>query len=56
MTPIYTALAVLVAFIWGMNFTFIAWGLESFPPLMLTTLRFFLYRCATGFFSEAAQI
>lgn len=41
MTPTYTALAVLVTFIWGVNFTFIAWGLESFPPLMLTALRFF---------------
>jgi len=41
MTPIYTALAVLVTFIWGVNFTFIAWALESFPPLMLTALRFF---------------
>src|SRR5699024_786539 len=33
--------AVLVTFIWGVNFTFIAWALESFPPLMLTALRFF---------------
>lgn len=41
MTLIHIALAVLVAFIWGMNFTFIAWALESFPPLMLTALRFF---------------
>ena len=41
MSPIYTALAVLVTFIWGVNFTFIAWGLESFPPLMLIALRFF---------------
>ena len=41
MTPIRIALAVLVAFIWGVNFTFIAWALESFPPLMLTALRFF---------------
>ena len=40
MTPIHIALAVLVAFIWGVNFTFIAWALESFPPLMLTALRF----------------
>lgn len=37
----FIALAVLVAFIWGVNFTFIAWALESFPPLMLTALRFF---------------
>ncbi|MGP4787745.1 EamA family transporter [Psychrobacter sp. 1Y11] len=41
MSPIHIALAVLVAFIWGVNFTFIAWGLESFPPLMLTAMRFF---------------
>ncbi|MGP4969360.1 EamA family transporter [Psychrobacter aquimaris] len=41
MTPIHTGLAILVTFIWGVNFTFIAWGLESFPPLMLTALRFF---------------
>lgn len=41
MSPIHVALAVLVAFIWGVNFTFIAWGLESFPPLMLTAMRFF---------------
>ncbi|MEC5211406.1 O-acetylserine/cysteine efflux transporter [Psychrobacter sp. PL15] len=41
MTPLHTTLAVLVTFIWGVNFTFIAWGLESFPPLMLTALRFF---------------
>lgn len=41
MTPLHISLAVLVAFIWGVNFTFIAWGLESFPPLMLTALRFF---------------
>ncbi|MGO2561270.1 EamA family transporter [Psychrobacter sp.] len=50
MTPIYTALAVLVAFIWGVNFTFIAWGLESFPPLMLTTLRFFFTAVPLVFF------
>jgi len=41
MIPIHIALAVLVAFIWGVNFTFIAWSLESFPPLMLTAMRFF---------------
>ena len=41
MSPLHIALAILVAFIWGVNFTFIAWALESFPPLMLTALRFF---------------
>ena len=50
MSPIYTALAVLVTFIWGVNFTFIAWGLESFPPLMLTALRFFFTAVPLVFF------
>ena len=50
MTPIHLALAVLVAFIWGVNFTFIAWALESFPPLMLTALRFFFTAVPLVFF------
>ncbi|MBF0659827.1 EamA family transporter [Psychrobacter sp. NG25] len=50
MTPLYTALAVLVTFIWGVNFTFIAWGLDSFPPLMLTALRFFFTAIPLVFF------
>ncbi len=50
MTPLYTVLAVLVTFIWGVNFTFIAWGLESFPPLMLTALRFFFTAIPLVFF------
>ena len=50
MTPLYTALAVLVTFIWGVNFTFIAWALDSFPPLMLTALRFFFTAVPLVFF------
>jgi O-acetylserine/cysteine efflux transporter len=50
MTPLYSALAVLVTFIWGVNFTFIAWGLDSFPPLMLTALRFFFTAVPLVFF------
>ena len=50
MTPIHTGLAILVTFIWGVNFTFIAWGLESFPPLMLTALRFFFTAVPLVFF------
>ncbi len=30
MTPLHIVLAIVVAFIWGVNFTFIAWALESF--------------------------
>ena len=50
MTPIHITLAVLVTFIWGVNFTFIVWALESFPPLMLTALRFFFTAVPLVFF------
>ena len=50
MNPIHIFLAVLVAFIWGVNFTFIAWALDSFPPLMLTALRFFFTAVPLVFF------
>lgn len=50
MTPLHIALAVLVTFIWGVNFTFIAWALDSFPPLMLTALRFFFTAVPLVFF------
>ncbi|WP_352339201.1 EamA family transporter [Psychrobacter sp. 16-MNA-CIBAN-0192] len=50
MTPLHIALAILVTFIWGVNFTFIAWALDSFPPLMLTALRFFFTAVPLVFF------
>ena len=34
-------LAILVAFIWGFNFVVIEVGLESFPPILFSSLRFF---------------
>jgi O-acetylserine/cysteine efflux transporter len=42
MPPAHIALALLVAIIWGMNFAAMKIGLESFPPLLLTGLRFLL--------------
>jgi O-acetylserine/cysteine efflux transporter len=33
-------LAILVAFIWGFNFVVIAIGLDSFPPILFSALRF----------------
>ncbi len=36
----HIALAVLVAAIWGFNFVVIRVGLDTFPPLLLTALRF----------------
>lgn len=40
MRPRHMLLALLVAAIWGINFTVIRIGLGSFPPLLLAALRF----------------
>ena len=40
--PVHLALAVLVAAIWGLNFVVIEVGLEDFPPLLLSALRYAL--------------
>ncbi|MGH2947853.1 MAG: EamA family transporter [Solirubrobacteraceae bacterium] len=42
MRPFHVALAVLVAAVWGLNFVVIEVGLEDFPPLLLSALRYAL--------------
>jgi len=42
MRPVHVSLAVLVAAIWGLNFVVIEVGLEDFPPLLLSALRYTL--------------
>ncbi|KAB8163008.1 EamA family transporter [Streptomyces sp. 3MP-14] len=42
MRPRHTALAVLVAAVWGVNFVVIEVGLDHFPPLLFSALRFLL--------------
>jgi O-acetylserine/cysteine efflux transporter len=42
MRSAHVALAVLVAAVWGLNFVVIEVGLEDFPPLLLSTLRYLL--------------
>jgi O-acetylserine/cysteine efflux transporter len=42
MTRRDTALAILVALLWGANFVFIDRGLAGFPPLLFVALRFVL--------------
>ena len=42
MRPLHIALAVLVAAVWGLNFVVIEVGLEDFPPLLLSSLRYLL--------------
>ncbi|GES28445.1 EamA family transporter [Streptomyces angustmyceticus] len=40
MRPAHLALAVLVAAVWGVNFTVVEIGLSHFPPLLFSALRF----------------
>jgi O-acetylserine/cysteine efflux transporter len=40
MRPAHLTLAVLVAAVWGVNFTVIEVGLGHFPPLLFSALRF----------------
>ncbi|MGW0641392.1 EamA family transporter [Streptomyces badius] len=40
MRPRHVALAVLVAALWGVNFVVIELGLDHFPPLLFSALRF----------------
>ncbi|MFI1829911.1 EamA family transporter [Streptomyces sp. NPDC020412] len=40
MRPAHIALAVLVAAVWGVNFVVIEVGLDHFPPLLFSALRF----------------
>ena len=42
MRSVHLALAVLVAAIWGLNFVVIEVGLDDFPPLLLSALRYAL--------------
>ncbi len=49
-------LASLVAFIWGINFVVIKIGLNSFPPLLFTSLRFFFAAFPVIFFVRRNKI
>ena len=42
MRPVHVSLAVAVAAIWGLNFVVIDVGLDDFPPLLLSALRYAL--------------
>ncbi|MFI5985758.1 EamA family transporter [Streptomyces sp. NPDC051555] len=50
MRPVHTALAVLVAAVWGFNFVVIQIGLDHFPPLLLSALRFLVAAVPAVFF------
>ncbi|MFC9845321.1 EamA family transporter [Streptomyces sp. NPDC060223] len=50
MRPTHISLAVLVAAVWGVNFTVIEVGLDHFPPLLLSAVRFLVAALPAVFF------
>ncbi|MEV6586441.1 EamA family transporter [Streptomyces acidicola] len=50
MRPTHLCLAVLVAAVWGVNFTVIEIGLDHFPPLLFSALRFLVAALPAVFF------
>ncbi|WP_328948610.1 EamA family transporter [Streptomyces sp. NBC_00184] len=50
MRPLHIALAVLVAALWGVNFVVIELGLDHFPPLLFSALRFLVAALPAVFF------
>ncbi|MGW1023939.1 EamA family transporter [Streptomyces sp. NPDC002577] len=50
MRPVHICLAVLVAAVWGVNFTVIEVGLDHFPPLLFSALRFLVAALPAVFF------
>src|SRR5919201_5627503 len=50
MTGRHTALAVLIAAVWGVNFVVIHAGLQHFPPLLFSALRFTFVALPAVFF------
>lgn len=50
MRPSHIALAVLVTAIWGVNFVIIEVGLDHFPPLLFSALRFLVAALPAVFF------
>lgn len=50
MRPAHVLLAVLVAAVWGVNFVVIEVGLDHFPPLLFSALRFLVAALPAVFF------
>ncbi|MCX0243921.1 EamA family transporter [Streptomyces drozdowiczii] len=50
MRPLHLALAALVAAVWGVNFVVIELGLDHFPPLLFSALRFLAAALPAVFF------
>lgn len=49
-------IALCIVMIWGVNFVFIAWGLEGVPPLLMGGLRFLLVASIGSLFFKRPNI
>ncbi len=56
MNPRHLLLALLVVFVWGLNFVAIRLGLNGVPPLFLVFIRFFLTSIPAVFFIKKPAI
>ncbi|MDE3720399.1 EamA family transporter [Nocardiopsis sp. N85] len=56
MRPLHLFLAVLVAAIWGVNFVVIDVGLDHFPPLLFTALRFLVAAVPAVFLVKRPEV
>ncbi|ACU39691.1 EamA family transporter [Actinosynnema mirum] len=56
MKPAHSAVAVLVAAIWGVNFVVVKVGLAEFPPLLFSALRFLLAAVPAVFFLGGPRV
>lgn len=56
MQPLHLFLACLVPIVWGLNFIFVKFALHDFPPLFLSTLRFFFSCFPVIFFLKKPAI
>jgi O-acetylserine/cysteine efflux transporter len=56
MRPVHLALAVLVAAVWGVNFVVIDIGLDHFPPLLFSALRFLVAALPAVFFVPRSKV
>lgn len=56
MKPIHTVLLVVVTITWGVNFVVIKIGIDSFPPILFSALRFLLASVPLCFFVRKPDV
>jgi O-acetylserine/cysteine efflux transporter len=56
MKPLHIALAVMVAAVWGVNFVVIHIGLEHYPPILFSALRFTFAGLPLAFFLKRPDV